>query len=84
MTKEVTVTYKADIKLDLRGEICPTNFVKTKLMLEEMDEGQILEVILDEGEPMRNVPLSVKEEGHKILEVNRLDCYFRLLIRKAC
>jgi len=51
-----------DEKLDLRGIICPMNFVKTKLKLEEMQSGQILEVILDDGEPVRNVPGSVKEE----------------------
>ena len=57
--------------LDLRGVICPINFVKTKLRLEELNAGEILEVNLDSGEPMANVPRSIKEEGHKIIkEVN--------------
>lgn len=60
-------------QLDLRGTMCPLNFVKTKLELEEMEEGQVLEVILDDGEPMRNVPRSVKQEGHKIIKVERLN-----------
>jgi len=54
-------------ELDLRGVICPYNFVKTKLMLETMLPGQVLAVILDEGEPIRNVPHSISREGHRIL-----------------
>jgi len=74
---------KIDGKLDLRGVICPMNFVKTKLKLEEMQPGQILEVILDDGEPIRNVPRSVKEEGHQIIKVERLENAFKLLIKKS-
>lgn len=72
-----------DAKLDLKGEVCPYNFVKTKLKLEELEAGQVLEVILDEGEPVRNVPRSVKEEGHEIIKVEKVNGAFRLLIRKA-
>ncbi len=70
-------------RLDLRGVLCPLNFVQVKLRLEEMEEGQILEVVLDEGAPMRNVPRSLKEEGHKIVQVQKLeDPAYRLLVRK--
>ncbi len=73
-----------DEKLDLRGVLCPLNFVRTKLALEDLEDGQVLEVVLDDGEPMRNVPRSVKEEGHKITHVQRLeDGAYRLLIKKA-
>ena len=72
-----------DEKLDLRGVLCPINFVQTKLKLEEMEVDQVLEVILDDGEPMRNVPRSVKEEGHRIVKVENLpDNSYKLLIRK--
>ena len=73
---------KIDEKLDLRGVICPMNFVKTKLKIEEMAIGEILEVILDDGEPVRNVPRSVKEEGHQIIQVEKLENAFRLLIKR--
>ncbi len=73
-----------DEKLDLRGVICPLNFVETKLKLEEMEDGQILELVLDDGDPIRNVPRSVKEEGHRILKVQALeDSAYTLLIRKS-
>lgn len=73
---------KADATLDLRGVLCPINFVKTKLKLESMEAGKILEVTLDSGEPIQNVPKSIKEEGHKILEVKREGGFFRLKIEK--
>ncbi len=72
-----------DDRIDLRGVLCPINFVKTKLKLEMMDSGQILEVILDDGEPIRSVPRSVKEEGHKIIKVENVENAYRLLIKKA-
>jgi tRNA 2-thiouridine synthesizing protein A len=68
--------------LDLRGVVCPINFVKTKLKLEELAEGDWLEVLLDEGEPVENVPRSVKEEGHRIIKLEKVDNYYRLLIEK--
>lgn len=69
--------------LDLRGVVCPINFVKTKLKLEELNQGDELEVLLDEGEPTKNVPRSVREEGHKILELKREREHYRVLIEKA-
>lgn len=74
---------KPSASLDLRGVICPINFVKTKLKLEELNKGEILEIVIDEGEPMANVPRSIKEEGHRIIKVERFDNYFRLLIEKT-
>jgi tRNA 2-thiouridine synthesizing protein A len=74
---------KPAANLDLRGVICPVNFVKTKLKLEEMNTGEILEVLIDAGEPIANVPRSIKEEGHKIIKVEKVDNYFRLLIEKV-
>jgi len=73
---------KPNAALDLRGVLCPTNFVKTKLKLEEMNSGEILEIVIDEGEPIANVPRSIKEEGHKIIKVEKLNSHFRLLIEK--
>ena len=73
---------KPNAFLDLRGVVCPTNFVKTKLKLEEMKTGEVLEIVIDSGEPIANVPRSIKEEGHKIIKVEKIDNHFRLLIEK--
>ena len=74
---------KPDRSLDLRGVLCPLNFVQTKLELEEMESGQILEITLDDGDPMRNVPRSVKAEGHRIVKVEPLGDVYRLLIERG-
>ncbi|AIE75304.1 MULTISPECIES: sulfurtransferase TusA family protein [unclassified Synechocystis] len=52
------------ILLDLRGTPCPINFVRTKLKLSQMGPGQVLEVWLDEGEPVEQVPHSLELEGY--------------------
>jgi TusA-related sulfurtransferase len=72
----------SDVELDLRGIICPYNFVKTKLKLESMEEGQVLSVLLDDGDPIRNVPQSVVSEGHTVLAQERIDQAYRVLIRR--
>jgi TusA-related sulfurtransferase len=60
------------------------NWVRTKLALEELPEGDTLDVILDDGEPMRNVPRSAKGEGHRILQVQeQKDGAYRLTIRSG-
>lgn len=69
-------------ELDLRGVICPYNFVKTKLKLETMKEGEVLSVLLDDGDPIRNVPRSVENEGHTVLAQERVDQAYRVLIRR--
>ena len=75
---------KADDSLDLRGVLCPINFVKTKLKLEELTSGQYLEVLLDEGDPIANVPRSLKDEGHQVMKVGKEDGgYYRLLVKKG-
>lgn len=74
---------KSTASIDLRGVMCPTNFVKTKLKLESMSPGEVLEVTLDSGEPIQNVPKSVKEEGHKIIAVEKEGDYFRLKIERC-
>jgi len=70
-------------ELDLRGVICPYNFVKTKLKLESMEIGAQLMVLLDEGEPIRNVPQSITNEGHQILKQEKVGQYYTIVIQKA-
>lgn len=71
---------------DLRGVACPMNYVKTKLKLEMMDAGERLEVWLDAGEPIKNVPMSLKNDGHKVLIQEALEpeaSHYRILVEKV-
>ncbi len=75
---------KADEKIDITNLVCPNTFVKTKVVLDELDEGQILEVRLNGGEPVQNVPRSLKEERHKVLSLNENDDgTFTLFVEKV-
>lgn len=74
----------ADEFVDVTDVVCPVTFVKTKVFLEEMDEGQILQVHLNDGEPVQNVPRSVKEEGHEVLNlIDNEDGTYELFIKKV-
>ena len=74
----------ADQLLDLKGVACPMNYVKTKLKLELMPAGSTLEVLLDDGAPIENVPKSVKNDGHDILVQEPIDDgHHRIVIKKA-
>jgi sulfite reductase (ferredoxin) len=71
---------------DLRGVACPMYYVKTKLKLEMMDAGERLEVWLDAGEPIKNVPMSLKNDGHRVLIQGALEpeaSHYRILVEKV-
>lgn len=73
-----------DDSIDITSDTCPMTFVKTKLKIEKMKSGQILEVVLNEGEPLKNVPLSAEELGHKVLDITLQSDQktYKLLIQK--
>ncbi len=69
--------------VDLHGVICPMNFVKAKAAIATIHSGEIIELILDEGEALLNVPRSLKEEGHKILKVISMGETFKVVVEKS-
>lgn len=71
-----------DAQLDLRGTPCPINFVRTKLRLEQMPPGSLLEVWLDPGEPIAQVPDSLAMEGYQIEQVEDRTSFFSLQVRR--
>ncbi|QDZ40151.1 sulfurtransferase TusA family protein [Euhalothece natronophila Z-M001] len=71
-----------DAQLDLRGTPCPINFVRTKLRLEQMETGTLLEVWLDPGEPIEQVPDSLKMEGYPIEALEDRGEFFALQVRR--
>lgn len=73
---------QADAQLDLRGTPCPINFVRTKLRLEQMSPGSLLEVWLDPGEPIEQVPDSLVMEGYELEGVEDRQEFFALRVRR--
>jgi TusA-related sulfurtransferase len=75
---------KSEQLKDLRGVGCPMNLVKTKVALSGIQSGQLLELILDNGAPIRNVPEAARREGHDILREEQLeDGAWSVVIRKG-
>jgi len=74
-----------DYRLDITAEVCPLTFVRTRLQLERMNSGEILEIRLCGEEPLENVPRALAEEGHEILSFapETGGAAFRLLVRKS-
>jgi tRNA 2-thiouridine synthesizing protein A len=73
----------ADKFIDISNEVCPMSFVVTKLALDELGDGQILELVCGAGEPVRSISIQLKDEGHAIVSVKREgEKFFRLQIRK--
>lgn len=70
-------------KKDFRGVACPMNFVKTKIELASLKAGDILEILLDDGEPIENVPGSITGEGHKVLDQKKTENYWVVTIEKS-
>ncbi len=72
-----------DAQIDLRGTPCPLNFVRTKLRLQSMQPGQLLEVWLDAGEPIEQVPDSLVMAGHEVESICDHGGFFALMVRRG-
>ena len=71
-------------EVDITDKVCPLTFVKAKVAIEELEDGEVLAVRMNDGEPVQNVPRSIKEEGHQILKlVNNEDGTYNLIVKKV-
>ncbi len=62
---------KVDKTIDIKGQVCPYTFVRSKLAIEKMNVGEVLEIILDHKQAIENVPRSMENEGQKVLKVEQ-------------
>jgi len=69
--------------LNLEGVACPQNSAKALLKLESMEVDSALEIIVDEGEPIKNVPLSLEAEGYEIISKVKINKVWKILVRKC-
>lgn len=80
----VEIDFKYDELVDITDKVCPLTFVKAKVAIEEIEDGEILAIRMNDGEPVQNVPRSFKEDGHKILKlIDNEDGTYTLLVRKV-
>lgn len=74
-----------DDEVDITDAVCPMTFVRAKAAIEELEIGQVLKVRLNEGEPMQNVPRSLKDDGQQVLRLapsdeGTFDLYVKKLV----
>jgi TusA-related sulfurtransferase len=75
--------FKVDKTIDIRGQVCPYTFVRSKLAIEKMNVGEVLEIILDHKAAVENVPKSMENEGQKVLAVEQTsEKEWRIVVRK--
>jgi sulfite reductase (ferredoxin) len=73
-----TDSKQSSVFLDLRGVACPLNYVRTKLQLEKMQTGEILEILLDDGEAIESLTNSVLADGVKILTKESFGAFWKI------
>lgn len=70
--------------VDITDKVCPLTFVKAKVALDELDNGQILAIRLNDGEPVQNVPRSMKDDGQQVLKLeDNEDGTYTLYVKKV-
>jgi TusA-related sulfurtransferase len=62
---------KVDKTLDIKGQVCPYTFVRSKLAIEKMNLGDVLEIVTDHKPASENVPKSMENEGQKVLKIEQ-------------
>lgn len=74
---------KVDKTIDIKGQACPYTFVRSKLAIEKMNVGEVLEILLDHRPAVDNVPKSMEGEGQKVLSVEKInETDWRILVKK--
>jgi TusA-related sulfurtransferase len=80
MTDEI----KIDSVLDIKGQICPYTFVRSKLAMEKMKQGEVLEILTDHEPALHNVTKSLNHEGQSVLRIEQTAVNeWRIVVRKG-
>ena len=75
---------RIDDTVDITDKVCPLTFVKAKVAIDELEDGEVIAIRMNDGEPVQNVTRSIKEEGHQILKlVNNEDGTYNLIVKKV-
>ena len=75
---------RIDDTVDITDKVCPLTFVKAKVAIDELEDGEVIAIRMNDGEPVQNVPRSIKEEGHQILKlVINEDGTYNLIVKKV-
>ena len=69
--------------LDCIGFYCPEPLFQTRQGIDELEIGQILEVLADDPASEEDISRFCKRTGHQLLGIDKTGEEFRFLIKKA-
>ena len=69
--------------LDLRGVKCPNNAMRSRLVMAGLPDGANLEIYLDEGAPIENVPGALVADGHIVKNRQKKGSFWAISVVKA-
>ena len=76
------MTAEPDKVLDCIGLYCPEPVFRTRLALDELDAGQVLEVTADDPAAEEDIKRLVKRLGHEMLSFESDDDQVKFVIKK--
>jgi tRNA 2-thiouridine synthesizing protein A len=69
-------------QINLYGVKCPLNWAKAKVRLEELERGDILELLIDDPKGRRDIPRAAEAEGYVIVSIHEEEGRWRIAIEK--
>jgi tRNA 2-thiouridine synthesizing protein A len=69
-------------QMNLYGVKCPLNWAKAKVRLEDLERGDILEVLINDPKGRRDIPRAAEAEGYAIVALEEIDGGWRIAIEK--
>ncbi len=73
----------ADEVLDARGLSCPMPLLKTKLSLQQLDTGSVLQVLASDAGSNRDIPAYLAQTSHALLDQQEIAGEFHFVIKKG-
>lgn len=60
---------KIDDTVDITDKVCPLTFVKAKVAIDELDDGEVIAIRMNDGEPVQNVQEALKKKDIRYLNL---------------
>jgi TusA-related sulfurtransferase len=69
-------------RLDLVGVPCPLSWAKAKVVLADLENGDLLEVTLDDPRGARDLPRAAEAEGHHVVSEEPVSSGWMIVLEK--
>ena len=80
MSQKLDKNRNTSDELDITSDLCPMTFVKSKLFLEKKSRGDIVGILITDGEPLENLPQALAQDGHVVHAVEPTGSFYHLTV----